>query len=472
MADPLTPDLCIIGAGSGGLTVAAGAAQMGASVVLIEAERMGGDCLHVGCVPSKSLLAAARRAQEMREAAAFGIAPVEPVIDFAAVVDHVREVIAAIAPHDSVERFEGLGVRVIRARARFTGPAEVEAGGQRIRARRFVLATGSRPAIPPIPGLESVPYLTNETVFDNRTRPERLLVLGAGPIGCELAQAHRRLGSEVALVDKGPMLPREDPELVDFLRARLVAEGVRLFERVEVRRVEPGPTLVLARPEGGEERIAGTHLLVATGRRPAIEDLGLEHAHVRHSDRGIAVDRRLRTSNPRIYAIGDCTGGPQFTHLAGWQAGIVIRNALFRLPARGTPVALPRVTFTDPELAAVGLSEGEARERGLWRRTLASDFADNDRARTERQTLGRIKAVVGRGGRILGVAILGPHAGELLLPWVLAIERRLGIGALATSLVPYPTLSEVSKRVAGTWYAPTLFGERTRRLVRWLAKLG
>ncbi|MCX8102673.1 MAG: FAD-dependent oxidoreductase, partial [Geminicoccaceae bacterium] len=304
------------------------------------------------------------------------------------------------------------------------------------------------------------------------TRPERLLVLGAGPIGCELAQAHRRLGSEVALVDIGPMLPREDPELVGLLRARLLAEGVRLVERVEVRRVEPGPTLVLARPEGGEERIDGSHLLVATGRRPAVEDLGLERAGIRHSAAGIVVDHRLRTSNPRVYAIGDCTGGPQFTHLAGWQAGIVIRNVLFRLPARGTPVALPRVTFTDPELAAVGLSEAEARERGLWRRTLAFDFADNDRARAERQTLGRIKAVVGRGGRILGVAILGPHAGELLLPWVLAIERRLGIGALATSLVPYPTLSEVSKRVAGTWYAPTLFGERTRRLVRWLAKLG
>ena len=467
----LTPDLCVVGAGSGGLALAAGAVQMGASVVLVEAERMGGDCLNVGCVPSKALIAAARRAQAMREAGPFGIAAVEPAIDFARVMDHVREVIAQIAPHDSVERFEGLGVKVILARGRFTGPAELEAGGVRIRARRFVLATGSRPAVPPIPGLAEVPYLTNETVFDNRTRPDHLLVLGAGPIGCELAQAHRRLGAAVTLVDIGPLLPREDPELVDLLRARLAAEGIAILERVEVRRVEPGPTLVLAGPEG-ERRVTGSHLLVATGREPTVEGLGLEAAGIRFSAKGIEVDQRLRTSNRRVYAIGDCTGGPQFTHLAGWQAGQVVKNVLFRLPAAGTPVALPRVTFTDPELATVGLLEAEARGRGLAVTRLGWNFADNDRARAERSTAGRITVLVGRRGRILGASILGPQAGELLLPWVLAIERGLRIGALATALVPYPTLSEVTKRVAGSWYTPTLFGERTRRLVRWLAKLG
>lgn len=471
MSIVLTPDLCVIGGGSGGLTLAAGAVQMGASVVLVEAERMGGDCLNVGCVPSKSLLAAARRARAIREAEPFGIRAVEPEIDFARVMDHVRSVIAAIAPHDSIERFEGLGVRVIRARAQFTGPAEVEAGGYRIRARRFVIATGSRPSIPPIPGLAEVPHLTNETVFEQRERPEHLLVLGAGPIGCELAQAFRRLGSAVTLLDIGPMLPRESPALVGLLRARFLEEGIRLLERVEVRRVEPGPTLLVAGPSG-EERISGSRLLVATGRRPTVEGLGLERAGIRCSAAGIAVDHRLRTSNPRVYAIGDCTGGPQFTHLAGWQAGIVIRNVLFRLPARGTPVALPRVTFTDPELAAVGLSAAEAAARGIRHRVLVSDFADNDRARAERESLGRIEAVVGARGRVLGVAILGPQAGELLLPWILAIERRLGIGALASALVPYPTLSEVTKRVAGSWYTPVLFGARTRRLVRWLAQLG
>ncbi|BCX19638.1 MAG: dihydrolipoamide dehydrogenase [Geminicoccaceae bacterium] len=471
MTDVLTPDLCVVGGGSGGLTLAAGAVQMGASVVLVEAERMGGDCLNVGCVPSKALLAAARRAQAIREAGAFGIAAGEPEIDFARVMDRVRDVIAQIAPHDSVERFEGLGVKVILARGRFTGPAELEAGGYRIRARRFVLATGSRPAVPPIPGLSEVPYLTNETVFENRVRPTHLLVLGAGPIGCELAQAHRRLGSAVTLVDIGPLLPREDPALVALLRQRFLEEGIVVRERVEVRRVEPGPVLVIA-GEGGEERIAGSHLLLATGRRPTVEGLGLEAAGIRYAAKGIEVDRRLRTSNPRVYAIGDCTGGPQFTHLAGWQAGQVLKTILFRLPAGGTPPALPRVTFTDPELASVGLLEAEARAQGLEVRRLGWSFADNDRARAERSTIGRIEAVVGRRGRILGVSILGPHAGELLLPWVLAIERGLRIGALATTLAPYPTLSEVTKRVAGSWYTPTLFGERTRRLVRWLAKLG
>lgn len=461
----------MVGAGSGGLTLAAGAVQMGASVVLVEAERMGGDCLNVGCVPSKALLVAARRALEIREAGAFGIAAGEPAIDFARVMDHVRDVIAQIAPHDSVERFEGLGVKVILARGRFTGPAELEAGGFKIRARRFVLATGSRPAVPPIPGLAEVPYLTNETVFENRVRPTHLLVLGAGPIGCELAQAHRRLGSAVTLVDIGPLLPREDPALVELLRQRFLEEGIVVRERVEVRRVEPGPVLVIA-GEGGEERFAGSHLLVATGRKPTVEGLGLEAAGIRFSAKGIEVDRRLRTSNPRVYAIGDCTGGPQFTHLAGWQAGQVLKTILFRLPAKGTPPALPRVTFTDPELATVGLLEAEARARGLEVRRLGWSFADNDRARAERATIGRIEAVVGRRGRILGVSILGSHAGELLLPWVLAIERGLRIGALATTLAPYPTLSEVTKRVAGSWYTPTLFGERTRRLVRWLAKLG
>jgi pyruvate/2-oxoglutarate dehydrogenase complex dihydrolipoamide dehydrogenase (E3) component len=471
MSEVLTPDLCVIGGGSAGLTLAAGAVQMGASVVLVEAARMGGDCLNVGCVPSKSLFAAARRAQEMREAGPFGIAAVEPAIDFARVMEHVQEVIRAIAPHDSVERFEGLGVRVVLDRARFTGPAEVLAGGRTIRARRFVLATGSRPAIPPIPGLSDLPHLTNETVFDNRTRPEHLIVLGGGPIGCELAQAHRRLGSAVTILDIGPILPREDPELVDLLRRRLLAEGVAIRDRVRVAGVEPGPVVVLE-GEGGAERIPGSHLLVATGRLPTVDGLGLEAAGIRHSPKGIEVDARLRTSNPRVFAIGDCTGGPQFTHLAGWQAGVVIRNVLFRLWARGTPAALPRVTFTDPEIATVGLLASEARAKGLEPRVLEWPLAQNDRAQAERRTEGRIKVVVGRRGRILGATIVGPHAGELLLPWVLAIERGLGIGALAAVLAPYPTLSEISKRAAGSWYTPTLFSERTRRLVRLLARLG
>lgn len=472
MSLPLTPDLCVIGAGSAGLSVAAGAAQMGASVVLIERHRMGGDCLNYGCVPSKSLIAAAAAAQAMRSSAGYGIAPVEPVIDFAAVRAHVRAVIAGIAPHDSVERFEGLGVTVLQTEARFTGRDEVLAGGRQVRARRFVVATGSRPALPPVPGLADQPHLTNETVFDLEECPRHLLVLGGGPIGCELAQAFRRLGSEVSVMDLGPILPRDDPELVEVVRRRLVAEGVRLHEHVRVRGIEAGPTLVATDSDRTVLRLEGSHLLVAAGRTPQVEGLGLEVAGIAADAKGIKVDARLRTTNARVFAIGDVAGGPQFTHVASHHASIVIRNALFRLPARADRAAVPHVTYTDPELAAVGLSEAEAQAQGVAHEVLRWSYADNDRARAERAEEGLIKLVVGKRGRVLGAGIVGVHAGELILPWVLALDRKLPLSAMAGAIVPYPTLSEVSKRAAGAWYAPRLFGPGTRRLVRLLAKLG
>ena len=465
----LAPDLCVIGAGSAGLSVAAGAAQMGAGVVLIESGAMGGDCLNVGCVPSKSLIAAATAARALRDAGRFGVAPVTPRVNYAAVHRHVHDVIGAIAPHDSVERFEALGVTVLRERARFIGPDAVQAGSRVVRARRFVVATGSQPDEPPVPGLAGVPYLTNETVFALDELPGRLLVLGGGPIGCELAQAFARLGATVDVVDRGTILPRDDPELIAVVRRRLLAEGVRLHEHAQVAAVEAGPAMLLAAAPG---RLAGTHLLVATGRRPCIEGLGLEAAGIAHDANGIRVDARLRTTNARAFAIGDVIGGPRYTHAAGYQAGVVIRNALFRLPARASTRAMPHVTFTDPELAVVGLSEAEAGRQGLAHEVVRWPFADNDRARAERSTEGLIKVIAGRGGRVLGAAIVGARAGELLLPWVLAVERGLRLSAMAGAVVPYPTLSEVSKRVAGAYYAPRLFGARARSLVRLLAKLG
>ena len=471
MDEPIGADLCVIGAGSAGLSVAAGAAQMGASVVLIERGRMGGDCLNVGCVPSKSLIAAAAAAQAARTAGGFGVKAGPPEVDFAAVRRHVQGVIASIAPHDSVERYEGLGVTVLREHARFTGPGEVAAGGRRVRARRFVVATGSRPAVPPVPGLADVAYLTNETVFDLAELPRHLLVLGGGPIGCELAQAFRRLGSEVTVADLGPILPKDDPELTGVVRERLLAEGVELRERVKVVAVEPRPALVVEGTDG-RERLEGTHLLVAAGREPVVEELGLEAAGVAFDRKGIKVDPRLRTTNARVFAIGDVAGGLQFTHVAGYQAGIVIRNALFRLPSRANARALPWATYTDPELAAVGLGEAAAKERGIAHEVARWPFADNDRARAERATEGLVKVVAGRGGRVLGAAIVGAHAGELILPWVLAVERRLKLSALAGVVAPYPTLGEAGKRAAGAYYAPRLFSGRTRWLVRQLARLG
>lgn len=471
MAETLRPDLCVIGGGSGGLTVAAGAAQMGASVVLVERGRMGGDCLNTGCVPSKALLAAAAAAQAARGGAAFGVTPAgAPQVDMAAVRAHVRSVIARIEPHDSVARFEGLGVRVVQQHAAFTDPATVRAGDVTIRARRFVIATGSRPAVPPIPGLEAVPFLTTETVFDLDVRPDHLLVLGGGPVGVELGQAFRRLGSAVTIIDAADILGREDPELAAVVTGRLTAEGVTLLPRTRVEAVHPdGNGVVLATGAG---RLRGSHLLVAVGRAPVTDGLGLAAAGIETGPAGIVTDARLRTGNRRVYAIGDVAGRGQYTHLAGYHAGIVIRSVLFRLPSRAT-AAIPRAIYTDPELAAAGLSEAEARAcHGDGIEVLRAPFAENDRALAERADEGLVKVVVTRRGRILGAAICGRHAGELIQPWVLAIARGLRIGAVAGLVAPYPTRGEASKRAAGAYFTPRLFSPRMRKVVRLLSRLG
>ena len=467
----LTPDLCVIGAGAAGLSVAAGAAQMGAEVVLIERGLMGGDCLNFGCVPSKSLLAAARSAAVTRRGAALGLGSAPPRIDFAAVIDSVHKVIAALAPNDSVERFERLGVQVLRTEARFTSPRTLLAGGIEIRPRRFVIATGSRPAIPTTPGLDRVPDLTNETIFTNRVLPEHLIVIGGGPIGIEMAQAHRRLGAKVTALDIGPLLPRDDPELVDLLMRHLASEGVAARPAVAIAGIESdGNTITVHLADG--QRLSGSHVLVAAGRRPNVEALDLPAAGIEAIASGIKVDGRLRTTNRRAFAIGDVAGGPQFTHIASYHAGIVIRNVLFRLPARVDYRALPWVTYTDPELAQVGPTEASARAGGEEVRVLRWSFAENDRAQTERDTEGLVKVVLRRNGRVLGASILGAGAGDLILPWALAISQKLKIGTLANLIVPYPTRGEVSKRAAACYYTPTLFSRRTRSVVRLLARFG
>ncbi|MBI1208216.1 MAG: dihydrolipoamide dehydrogenase [Azospirillum sp.] len=472
MSAPIAADLCVIGAGSGGLSVAAGAAQLGVSTVLIERGRMGGDCLNTGCVPSKALLAAAKAAAAITEAGRFGITAGPTRIDFGRVHDHVHQVIAGIAPHDSVERFEGLGVRVIQAEARFVAPDTVAAGDVLVKARRFVVATGSRPALPALPGLAELPHLTNETVFERRDCPAHLIVIGGGPIGAELAQAHRRLGAQVTVLEMTTLLPKDDPELVDVVRHQLVAEGIDLREGAMVLRVEragDGVAAVL----GDGTRIEGSDLLIAAGRRPNVEGLGLDTAGVALDGRGfVAVDARLRTGNRRIFAIGDVAGGPQFTHVAGYHAGIVIRNALFRLPARVDYRALPWVTYTEPELAQVGLTEAAARDRHGAIRVLRWPFADNDRARAERRIDGLVKVITRPCGRVLGASIVGAQAGEQLMVWSLAIAQGLKVGAVANLIAPYPTLGEAGKRAAGSFFTTALFGPRTRRLVRFLSRFG
>ena len=468
--------MCVIGAGSGGLTVAAAAAQFGQKVVLIEKAKMGGDCLNYGCVPSKALLAAAKQAHAMRSGAAFGIAPAEPMIDFRQVYKHVHLVIAAIEPNDSQERFEKLGVKVIRAAARFTGPDTVEAGGEVITARRFVIATGSRPAIPSIPGLGDTPFLTNESIFDNRKCPEHLLIIGGGAIGMEMAQAHRRLGAKVTVLEAFDPLSKDDPELVQIVLEQLKAEGIEILARVKISSVKKaGKNIKITIEDGGQSRIiTGSHLLVAAGRKPNIENLGLDAAGVATTPRGIGVDAGLRTSNRKVHAVGDVAGGLQFTHVAGYQAGLVVRNALFRLPVKNRTEQIPWVTYTDPELAQVGLSEPEARKNHAHRQisVLRWPFHDNDRAQAERKTAGLIKVVVGKRGRILGASIVGSNAGELIAPWALAISSELKIKAFADVVFPYPTLGEINKRAAITYYAGLATKPWMRNVIRLLGKFG
>jgi pyruvate/2-oxoglutarate dehydrogenase complex dihydrolipoamide dehydrogenase (E3) component len=473
MAERIQADLCVIGAGSAGLSIAAGAAQMGARTVLIERGLMGGDCLNFGCVPSKSLLAAAKAAVAWREGAGFGVEAQPPRIDWTRLKAHLAEVIASIAPHDSVERFEGLGVRVIRAEARFTGREELMAGDVVVGARRFVIATGSEPLAPPIPGIDSVPYLTNETIFALERAPRHLLVLGGGPIGVELAQAHRRLGVEVTLVEMARILPRDDEEAAALVRASLTRDGVRLIEGGRAARAETAAEgLALTVERGGaQERILGSHLLVAVGRKPTVEGLGLDAAGVAMDKSGIRVDERLRTTSPRIFAAGDVTGGLQFTHVAGHHAGVVIRNALFHLPGKVERRAVPWVTYTDPELAQVGLTEAAARAQGTEIVVSRSGYAESDRARAERATDGFVKVIATPKGAVLGATIVGRNAGELILPWVLAMQNGIDLKAMAKVIAPYPTLGEIGKRAAGEFFIPRLFGAGTRRVVRLLQRL-
>jgi pyruvate/2-oxoglutarate dehydrogenase complex dihydrolipoamide dehydrogenase (E3) component len=469
-ANSLDVDICVIGGGSGGLSVAAGASQMGASVALVERGKMGGDCLNTGCVPSKAMLAAGHAAQAVRRAGRFGVGAQAPVIDAGGVYDHIHGVIKAIEPNDSVERFEGMGVTVIRGHACFTGPKVIEVDGTRITARRFVIATGSRPFAPPIPGLDAVDYYTNESIFQGPELPRHLIVIGGGPIGIEMAQAHRHLGVRVTVLEMVSIMPKDDPELVAVVRRQLIEDGIEIIEGAAITGVEKtaaGVAVSLA-----DQTIEGSHILVAAGRRANVDGLGLDAANIRHSAKGVEVDARLRTSNKHVFAIGDVAGGLQFTHVAGYHAGVVLKNALFRWPAKADHRCVPWVTFTAPELAQVGLTEDEAKKVHGDIRVLRWPYHENDRAQAEAATDGMIKAVVTAKGKILGCGIVGAHAGELIQTWVLAMSRNIKIGGMAQLITPYPTLAEVSKRAAGSFYTPSLFSERTRRIVGFLRWFG
>ena len=473
----LKADICIIGGGSGGLSVAAGAAQLGASVVLFERAEMGGDCLNTGCVPSKAMLEAAKIAKIANNGMpSMGISAGQAQIDFGAVKAHVRDVIAGIAPHDSEERFRGLGVNVIKSEASFTSKDSVTAiqDGEPIsvRAKYFVVATGSHPVAPPINGLEGVSYYTNETIFDLNEKPQHLIIIGGGPIGIEMAQAHRRLGCDVTVLEASAIMGRDDPDLVGRLMTKMTDEGIRLIEQARITSITQNGARIMIDISDGES-IEGTHLLVAAGRRPNIDTLNLEAASISYDARGIQTDNRLRSSNKRVYAIGDVAGRHQFTHVAGYHAGIVIRNILFKLPAKLRDDAIPWVTYTDPELAQTGLTWAEAVSRygaDAVRRT-DWELRDNDRARAARRTEGLIRVISDKKGKILGASILAPNAGELIHSWTLALQAGLKMSAMAGTIAPYPSWSEASKRAAGAFFTERLFSARTKKLVQFLLKL-
>ena len=474
MPETLSVDICVIGGGSGGLSAAAAAAAFGVSVVLVERGRMGGDCLNVGCVPSKALIAAARHVRAIAEAEAFGITAGPVTVDFARVRAHIQSTIAAIAPNDSVQRFTALGVRVIRAEARFVDRRTVVAGDISIRARRFIIATGSSPAIPAIPGLDTVDYLTNETLFDLKVLPAHLAVLGGGAVGLEMAQAFRLLGVEVTVIELDRALAKEDPELAAVVLKRLRADGVALHESVTVTAVERDGSGLRLDGEGidGPFSLQASHLLLAAGRRANLDSLDLAAGRIKRGPDGLRLGRGLRSSNRRVYAVGDAAGGPQFTHVAGYQAGIVLPQILLRLPLRENRKILPRVTFTDPEIAHVGLDAETAQKRHRGCRILRWTYADNDRAQAERLTTGLIKVTADRKGRLLGIAIAGAGAGEMIGFWSLALAKKMTVRDIQNHVPAYPTLSEIGKRAAVSYYAPLARVRWIRSLIRFLARFG
>ena len=463
-------DLCIIGGGSGGLSVAAGAVQMGATVVLLEGHKMGGDCLNYGCIPSKALIASAKQAHAMSQGAKYGVDDAVAYTDYAAAKDHVHDVIATIAPLDSVERFEGLGVTVIQEFGHFISETEVQAGDTIIEARRFVIATGSGPFVPPIAGLDTVKYYTNEDIFELRTKPDHLIVIGGGPIGMEMAQAHVRLGSRVTVIEGDKAFGKDDPEMAAIVIENLKAEGIDIVEDAQADRIsDEGDQITVHTPKGD---FTGSHLLIAVGRKVNIEKLNLKTGGVEFTRSGVKVGDNLRSiSNRKVYAAGDVAGGLQFTHVAGYHAGVLIRSLLFGLPSKQKTSHIPWATYTDPELAQVGMTEAQALDKhGSKLEVIRFDMQHNDRLIAERKNKGLIKIMVVKG-RPVGASIVGPMAGELIGMWAMAIANNLKMSAVANTVLPYPTVSEVNKRVAGAYFSPRLFESDTvKRVVRFVQR--
>ncbi|MCR9130206.1 MAG: FAD-dependent oxidoreductase [Alphaproteobacteria bacterium] len=456
--EQIKADLAVIGAGSAGLVTSAGAAMLGRKVVLFEPGAMGGDCLNFGCVPSKAILTAAHKAHEVRTAAKWGVQAGEPTIDFAQVRQHIAQAIAAIEPNDSQERFEGLGVRVIRERARFADERTLVSDSAEVSAKRIVIATGARARIPSISGMDKTPYLTNETIWDLAALPEHLVILGAGPIGMELGQAFARLGSEVTILEAGAALARLEPEHADLAVESLKADGVRVIVGTRAQAVAPSGEGIKVKTSLGEV-IEGSHLLVAIGRQPNVEGLDLEKAGIETDAGGLVTDDKLRTTNKKVFAAGDIAGKGALTHLAGWHGSVIVRNLYFGVPTKQSGNPIPQAVYTDPPLTSIGLTEAEAREKhGDTIQIARWSFEENDRAIAEGDTRGGVKIVVGKGGKLLGVHAAGARADDLVQIAQAVMVKKGTIRDLTSPVAPYPTRGEIFKRAAGKYYEPTVFG--------------
>lgn len=469
-------DIGVIGGGAAGLTVASGAAQLGAKTILIEKEPLlGGDCLHFGCVPSKTLIKSARVYHQVGQTQKFGLpaATIGPV-DFSSVSKRINTVIDKIQHHDSVERFSGLGVNVVFSAARFTDDHTIDLEGKNITADKWVIATGSSPALPGVPGLDSVDVLTNRDIFSLNELPESLIVLGAGAIGLEMAQSFQRLGSRVTVIQRsGQVLSKEDSDMADNLRKTLEDEGIIFHLGCSVESVaEEGgeKTITFCSKDGMIKRVSASHILVALGRSVNTQGLGLENCGVTYSPAGIEVDSRLRTSCKHIYGAGDVIGGYQFTHAAGYEGGVVLTNAVLRLPRKTNYRWMSWCTYTSPELASIGLNEKRAAAIGMDYHVHEEHFADNDRAQAEGQVDGKIKLLLDRKDKPLGVQILGPHAGDLMAEWISVLNGKLRLSTLAGAIHPYPTLAEINKRAAGSILAPKLFSDKVRKTLKLLLR--
>ncbi|WOE74630.1 dihydrolipoyl dehydrogenase family protein [Alterisphingorhabdus coralli] len=470
-----THDIIVLGAGSAGLTAAGGCAMLGLNAALVERGEMGGDCLNTGCVPSKAIIAAAHRAHDMRTADKYGIKGTKPTVNFQSVHDHIHAAIATIAPEDSQERFEEMGVDVIRGNASFAGPKSItvalnDGGTCEISAPRIVIATGSRPFVPPIQGIENVPFMTNEDIWNLTELPEHLIVLGGGPIGMEMAQSFKRLGSDVTVATVGRPFPKDDDEAAEIVIERLRSEGIVINKNARAQSVRMEDKTIILTTDSGEE-ITGSHLLIATGREVNFDGLNLEKAGVKYGKAGIEVDARRRTNQKHIYAIGDCRPGPHFTHASGYEGSNIVLEVAFGLPTKVNYKALPWVTYVDPELAQVGLTEKAAREKygdkiTVWR----EDFSHNDRAITELETTGFVK-IVKKGGKVIGATIVGAHAGDMLLPWSMAIAGKSNTFGMASLIVPYPNRAEHSKAAAFASDEAKVFNKWTKGWAAFLAKL-